>query len=171
MAFVCLVIEGHLERYQDILVVSTWGRGVTLVSNIRNDAKRAMMNWTVSHNKELSESKTVNSAAVEKRCSSFRHWIGLTCVTNKILWKWWCMTFKPRSQKIVWLLSCSLLYCLLWGKPVATLWRNLHSHIDKPRSLLQEMQVIHLGQGSLTPSEAFNWLHPQPSRWQIREIP
>ena len=32
------------------------------------------------------------SAETENHCSSFQHWVGLTCVTSRILWKQWCVT-------------------------------------------------------------------------------
>lgn len=43
------------------------------------------------------------------------YWIGLTCITNRIFWKRWCVTAEPRASEIPELLPCRLLNYLLGG--------------------------------------------------------
>lgn len=44
------------------------------------------------------------------------HWMGLTCVTSRILWKGWCVTSEARSWKTS-QIPLLFLELVTWGKP------------------------------------------------------
>lgn len=98
------------------------------------------------------------------------HWIGLTCVTNSMLLKRWCVTSKNRLEKMSQLLLCCLLDHLRWRKSVVLswghasspkwncLWQRTEISWQQPTPNSPAMWMSHLESWSPSLSQAFWWL-------------
>lgn len=79
-------------------------------------------------------------------CSPLPYWIGLAHVINRILQKWWCITFEARSWKPLQLLPCSLLdYSRGVSSRSEPTWRGTEAACQPPRPPCQACEWAFLG--------------------------
>ena len=93
--------------------------------------------------------------------------IGLISVTNRLCWKWWCVTSELRSYKTLYLPPCPLLDHLLWENPTAMSWGYSSSPVDSGETSLEQPSEGAILEANLTflvkssndysPSQQLHW--------------
>lgn len=95
------------------------------------------------------------------------HWTRLTCVTNRILQKWWSVTSVAKSEKTLQLLSCFLRSCAPGGEHLLPCCEAAQAALRRPLCDEEVPSLAHSHVRALS----WKWLfQPQSSLWTTRAL-
>lgn len=133
----------------------------------------------------IQDSPRIPNSWYEDLCSLFPHWIELTYITNRIVWKLWCVTSEARSWKdmrasillsrITHLREAShhVLKTLITSLERKTTWQGADASCQQPTrkwDLLQTIMWVSYLESRF--SRALRWLWPwPPTSLQLHERP
>lgn len=103
-------------------------------------------------------------------CSPLPHCLELSHAINRILWKRWCVSFKARSDKTLWL-HLDLSWITHPGEASHRIGRIFRLQMMRNWGLLlSAMWVIQIRSGSSSSSQTFKWERRLLTSWLYLHI-